>query len=118
MYRDTTSDFRQGLFVHGVTGIPVSQQRPVSAVGVTAPPRNPRATVSLNSTQRWCRESAFFGATVVVWRLPISEAFLVFPRHTAGASLGARVGEIGFSIVHKSASVLTVFRTPSFKATV
>ena len=40
------------------------------------------------------------------------------PRHKADANLGATVDEVGFTIVHKSASVLSVFQTRGFRATV
>ena len=49
---------------------------------------------------------------------PISQVFLVFLRHTADANLGARVDEVGFTIVHKSTSVLNVFQTRGFRTTV
>ena len=39
-------------------------------------------------------------------------------RHTADANLGATVDEVGFTIVFRSASVLLVFHTRGFRATV
>ena len=83
-----------------------SDYSPLRAVGVDAPPRLPCHKSAL-SKQQWLHGDC-----------PISQVFLVFPRHTANANLGARVDEVGFTIVQKSASVLTVFQTRGFRATV